>query len=220
MAGGSGSRMGGGIPKQFRNLCGRPVLWWSIKAFHDENPTTEIVIVLPEEFISLWNDFFSSLPEDQRFPHKVTSGGSTRSESVRNGLTLIQNNDSLVAIHDGARPLVSPSIISEGWKAAEQYGAAIPTVPVVDSIRVKLDDNNTEAVNRDSYMIVQTPQVFKTALLKEAYLKAGSKTYSDDATVAEMAGHFIAIFPGNYDNIKITNPKDLALATFLMGKDG
>lgn len=212
--------MGGGIPKQFRSLCGRPVLWWSMKAFHDENPATSIILVLPEEFLSLWNDFFSSLPAEDQIPHKSIAGGNSRGESVKQGLSLIDNDDSLVAIHDGARPMVSPKIIAEGWNATYLSGAGIPVVPVVDSLRRKTEEGVSEAVDRDDYLVVQTPQVFKTSIIKEAYIKAGEKSYSDDASVAENAGQKISLFSGSYDNIKITNPLDMAIAEVLMRKDG
>lgn len=234
VAGGSGTRMGGGIPKQFRNLCGRPVLWWSMKAFHDENPLTQLVLVLPETFIDLWKDFYTSLPEEERFPHKITAGGTSRTESVSNGIALIDNDNSLVAVHDGARPLVKPSIIRMGWETANLTGAAIPVVPVTDSLRKisqeqgKSDksickDNlagiESKSVDRNKFMAVQTPQVFKTSLLKEAYEKAGEGVFTDDASVVEHSGHKISLFEGSPDNIKITGPKDMAIAAILMGKN-
>lgn len=218
VAGGSGTRMGGGIPKQFRSLCGRPVLWWSMKAFHDEDTHTRLIIVLPEDFIDLWNDFFSSLPETDRFDHEVVAGGSSRTQSVKNGLALVDDPDSLVAIHDGARPLLTDAIIKDGWSKAQSYGAAIPSVPVTDSLRHVSDEGNS-AVDRSEFVAVQTPQVFKTSILKEAYLKAGDTIFTDDAAVVENAGHKVALFPGSPDNIKITNPKDLAIAAVIMGKN-
>ena len=219
VAGGSGTRMGGGIPKQFRSLCGHPVLWWSMKAFHDEDPGVNLILVLPEEFVSLWKDFFSKLPQEESFPHIIVTGGKSRSESVRNGLSAIEDDDSLVAVHDGARPLVSKETIASGWAVALENGAAIPVIPVTDSLRIISDDVLSKSVNREDYRVVQTPQVFKTSLLKEAYKKAGSGSFSDDATVVENMGHNISLFPGQPDNIKITNPKDLAVATVLMGND-
>ena len=219
VAGGSGTRMGGGIPKQFRSLCGHPVLWWSMKAFHDEDPGVTLILVLPEEFISLWKDFFSKLPQEESFPHIIVTGGKSRSESVRNGLSVIEDDDSLVAVHDGARPLVSKETIASGWAVASENGAAIPVIPVTDSLRIIYDEVLSKSVNREDYRVVQTPQVFKTSLLKEAYKKAGSGSFSDDATVVENMDHKISLFPGQPDNIKITNPKDLAIATVLMGND-
>ena len=221
VAGGSGTRMGGGMPKQFRSLKGKPVLWWSMKAFHDDDPKTKIILVLPGDFISLWNDFFSSLPQSDRFPHDVATGGGTRTESVKNGLALIPDKnhateDSLVAVHDGARPLVSPETIDKGWATAEKFAAAIPVVAVTDSLR-SIKHSPSKAVDRDEFKAVQTPQVFRTSLLKEAYSKTGEGVFSDDATVVENMGIPVALFEGRHDNIKITNPKDLAVAEVLMG---
>ncbi|MCH5235674.1 MAG: 2-C-methyl-D-erythritol 4-phosphate cytidylyltransferase [Muribaculaceae bacterium] len=218
VAGGSGSRMGGGIPKQFRSLCGRPVLWWSMKAFKEEDPDTRLVLVLPEEFISLWKDFYSTLPESERYEYEIAKGGKTRGESVKNGLSLVEE-DTYVAIHDGARPLVSPATISSGWEKVKEEAAAIPVVSVTDSLRFLVNNTDSESVNRDSYVAVQTPQMFKTSLLKNAYDIAGDRVFTDDAAVMENAGHKVSLYPGSYDNIKITNPKDMAIATLLMGKD-
>lgn len=219
VAGGSGSRMGGGIPKQFRSLCGRPVLWWAMKAFHDDNPDTSLILVLPQDFITLWNDFFSSLPLEDRYMHQVVNGGKTRTESVANGLGLIPDDeDSLIAIHDGARPLVSPLIIRKGWETAMETGAAIPVVPVVDSLRFVNDDSTTLSVDRSRFVAVQTPQVFKSRIIKEAYSKVGEGVFTDDASVAESAGYEVKTFEGSADNIKITNPKDLAIAAIIKGQ--
>ena len=218
VAGGSGTRMGGGIPKQFRSLCGRPLLWWSMKAFHDENPQTEIILVLPADFIDLWNDFFSSLPKEAHIPHKITVGGNTRSESVCNGLKYVEEDDSLVAIHDGARPLVGVGMISEGWEAAKISGAAIPVVSVTDSLR-KISDDDSIAVNRSEYVAVQTPQMFHTDKLKKAYAFANGASFTDDASVMENAGFKISLYKGDFSNMKVTNPNDLVIATILMDKN-
>ena len=215
VAGGSGSRMGGGIPKQFRSLNGRPMLWYSLKAFHDENPSTELILVLPEDFISLWNDYFLTLSERERYPHKIAIGGDSRSESVKNGLALIDDRDSLVAVHDGARPMVKSEIISEGWRAAEIHDAAIPVVQVVDSLRM-ITEEGSRSVDRSKFVAVQTPQVFKTEMLIKAYDFACGKTFSDDASVMENYGCPVALFPGSEDNMKVTNPKDLSIASVLV----
>ena len=214
VAGGSGTRMGNGIPKQFRSLCGRPVLWWSIKAFHDEDPDTRLIIVLPKDFITLWKDFYSTLPEKERFPHEVVEGGDSRSASVRNGLSLVEDG-SIVAVHDGARPLISANVISKGWEAAIKNGAAVPVVPVTDSLR-KVTGSENEAVDRSLYFAVQTPQVFLSSLLKNAYKEAEGKVFTDDASVVEACGNKIALFEGHPVNIKITNPKDMAIATVIL----
>ena len=228
VAGGSGSRMGGGIPKQFRSLRGRPVLWWSLKAFRDENPETKIIVVLPKEFINLWTDYFHSLPLEDQIPHSTAEGGSSRTESVRKGLIEIETDlhshngkkeDALIAIHDGARPLVSLAMIKEGWKAAEKDGAAIPVVAVTDSLREK-EREESHSVDRNKFVAVQTPQVFNAELIMDAYRIIGETSFTDDAAVAENAGNRVSLYEGNPENMKITNPKDLAIAEVLMGKDG
>ena len=218
VAGGTGTRMGGGIPKQFRSLCGRPVLWWSMKAFKEEDPATHIIIVLPKEFISLWNDFFSTLPLQEQFEHDVVSGGETRTASVQNGLSLVNEEDSLIAVHDAARPLVNKEIISRGWKTAAKEGAAVPVVPVTDSLR-HLKGEGSEAVDRKDFVAVQTPQIFITAVLKDSYSKVDNQVFTDDASVVEKTGRKIVLFEGSNENFKITNPKDMAIAAVIMGKD-
>ena len=218
VAGGSGSRMGSGIPKQFRSLCGRPVLWWSLKAFHEASPETEIILVLPAKFKRLWEEIFSTLLPEERYPHKITIGGATRTESVRNGLKLVGEEDSIVAVHDGARPLIKETTISEGWKMAAEKGAAIPVVPVVDSLR-EMEKDGSHCVDRSSYVAVQTPQVFRRKLLFDAYEAAGDKIFSDDAAVVEAFGAQIALYPGNPENMKVTNPGDIDIATVLLKRD-
>lgn len=220
VAGGSGTRMGGGIPKQFRTLCGKPVLWWSIKAFKEEDPDTRIIIVLPSAFINLWKDFYNTLPESHRYPHEIVGGGESRTESVRNGLELIDDEeDSLIAVHDGARPLVKPAVIGAGWHLAEKAGTAIPAVPVTDSLR-RVRDGDSEAVDRSEFVAVQTPQVFRCRLLKKAYSQAEGRIFTDDASIVENIGEKIYLYEGDPDNMKVTNPKDLDIASTILGEDG
>lgn len=218
VAGGSGSRMGGGIPKQFRSLKGKPLLWWSLRAFYNENRATTLILVLPEDFIDLWKDFFEMLPEELRFPHKITKGGKTRTESVINGLALIDEIDSLVAVHDAARPFIDSNIILSGWKTAEEKGAAVPVVAITDSLRKK-NDTGSKAVDRSDYYAVQTPQVFKTKILKESYENLAGEIFSDDATAVESNGHEVFLFEGKPENIKVTNPRDMEIAEILMNRN-
>lgn len=219
VAGGSGTRMGGGIPKQFRSLSGKPMLWWTMKAFHNENRDTNIILVLPEEFIQLWNDFFNTLPEEDRIPHQTTAGGDSRTESVKKGLTLIKEEDSLVAIHDGARPLVKPDLIKKGWKIAREKRAALPVIPVSDSLREINEKGESKASDRERFRAVQTPQVFHTALLKRAYEETQGSVFTDDASVVEAIGMKVTLFDGDPSNLKITTPADMAVAKILMGEN-
>lgn len=217
VAGGSGTRMGSGIPKQFRNLQGRPMLWWSMKAFNEEDPVTIIILVLPKEFVSIWKDFCSTLPEGDKIPYQYTTGGETRTESVRNGLGLITESDSLIAIHDGARPLLSKELIKKGWECAIKEKAAIPVIPISDSLR-EVNDKGNHAVNRSKFRAVQTPQIFQGDLLIEAYKRVENGNYTDDASVVEALGHTIGLYEGDPSNIKVTTPVDFILASLLMEK--
>lgn len=216
VAGGEGTRLGGGLPKQFRSLRGRPVLWWSLKAFHDEDPSTEIRVVIHPGFFDEWNILFEELPEEERIPHVVVCGGRSRTESVKNGLMGVPDGEeSLVAVHDAARPLVTAGLISEGWKTAAEEGGAVPAVPVTDSLR-HLSADGSRSVDRSEYVAVQTPQVFRSLMLKEAYARNPEAVYSDDASAFEAAGNRVALFKGNPSNIKITNPGDIEIASILM----
>lgn len=213
VAGGTGSRLGGGLPKQFRDLNGKPVIWWSMKAFKDADPDTEIILVLHADYVGTWNDLYSSLPEDARIAHHVVTGGATRTESVVNGIARIEDSeDALIAVHDAARPLVSPALIRRGWEAGSAYGAAVPVVGVTDSLR-KITGDGTVAVDRAEYVAVQTPQVFRASVLKGAYGKVPGKTFTDDASAAEAAGWQPAVFEGSSENMKVTNPGDLEIAS-------
>lgn len=216
VAGGSGSRMGEGLPKQFRPLMGKPMLWWSMKAFHDESSETELILVLPQDYISLWGELMENLPEDERFPHKITPGGETRTESVRKGLAFIEDADSLVAIHDGARPLVTEKIIVEGWRAGKLAGAGIPAVRIADSLRKILYDGDSRVVDRSRFRAIQTPQVFQSSLIISAYEKSEGKTFTDDASMVEETGVKIALFQGDTENFKVTTPIDLTLAEIVI----
>lgn len=242
VAGGEGTRLGGGLPKQFRPLLGRPVLWWSLKAFHDEDPDVRLRVVLHPDYFDKWQELFDALPEEERFSHDVVSGGKSRTESVKNGIAAIPASiDAMIAVHDAARPLVSVDMIRRGWVAAEAFGGAVPAVPVVDSLRRVARDSRSEAplmlyssvpsetlaasgkfrggsvaVDRSDYVAVQTPQVFRAALLKGAYDRVPDAIFSDDAAAYESAGGKPVLFDGSPLNMKITNPGDIEIATLLL----
>lgn len=217
VAGGEGNRAGGSIPKQFQLLKGVPMLWWSVRAFHEEDPDTKIILVLHPGFLDDWDILFSELPAaDREIAVHISCGGRSRLESVRNGLMSVPDGEkALVAVHDAARPLVTPSLIARGWEAAEKYKAAVPVTPMTDSIR-RVDGNSSEAVPRKDYVKVQTPQVFDAALLKAAYDEPLTPDMTDDASVAEAAGSSIFLFEGSPYNLKVTDPLDLVIATTLL----
>lgn len=215
VAGGVGSRSGDSLPKQFHSLGDRPMLWWTLKAFHAENPDTRLIVVMHADFIDYWKE----LAGTDCPPHTLTCGGATRKDSVAAGLALIPDSErGLVAVHDAARPLATSRLIREGWEQAQRHGAVIPGVPVSDSLREGTSDSN-RSVDRSRYFAVQTPQVFDIALLKDAYRKAEAAkdtVFTDDASVAEWAGNNIHIFEGDPINIKVTYPGDFRIAADIL----
>lgn len=219
VAGGSGSRAGGEVPKQFQLLRGIPVVWWSIKAFHDEDPKVKIRVVLHPGFFDLWDILRSDLPESLRhIDVELVCGGRSRLESVANGIMGIEPGDdeeTLIAVHDAARPMVSRALISRGWETARTNLAAIPVVPMTDSIRL-LTQEGSVSLDRSKYVRVQTPQVFKAELLKRAYAEELLPEMTDDASVVEGYGVPVALFDGEERNIKITNPLDFKIAEILL----
>jgi len=213
VAGGSGKRMDADIPKQFLLLNGKPVLMHTCETFYRFNQNLSLIIVLPEEHIALWE----SLCKTHSFtiPHQIVKGGVERFYSVRNALQTIPHNENLVAIHDGVRPLVSHETIKTAFDAARQYGNAIPVIPVIESVREESSTEN-HIIDRSKLKLIQTPQVFRCALICKAYEQDYSSSYTDDASVLEKMGEKIVLTPGNPENIKITRPIDLIIAEALM----
>ncbi len=214
VAGGSGLRMRTETPKQFLKVAGYPVLMHTIKAFATYSEALNIILVLPESLIGYWQDLCNEYHFSIR--HRLTAGGKSRLISVQNGLNTITDDNSLVAIHDGVRPLIRSEIISASFRLAEVHGSAIASVRLKDSIR-KIDKDNTSALDRSQFRLIQTPQTFKTHLIKEAYMHIeDSDVLTDDASVAEMHGLKISLFEGSYENIKITTPEDLLFAETIL----
>jgi 2-C-methyl-D-erythritol 4-phosphate cytidylyltransferase len=212
VAGGSGTRMKSKVAKQFLPLAGRPVLMHTIEAFKDYSPGITIVVVLPQNE----EDHWKILCETHSFsiPHELAHGGATRFQSVKNGLTKIPS-PGLVAIHDGVRPLIDKNTIDASFRIAINHGTAVAAVRLKESLRV-IDRNTTKAVDRSGYRLIQTPQTFKVDLIKKAYQCNDDPILTDDASVAENAGHQISLFKGTYRNIKITTPEDLIIAEALI----
>lgn len=206
VAGGHGSRMSSGIPKQFLPLCGEPVLARTLRKFSSIG--TKPVLVLHPDWIAYWQELSRSV---QQLPeHCIVAGNTTRAGSVLNGLNTLPNHG-LVAVHDAARPLVSESLISSLFEKAERFGNAIPVIECRDSLR-QIDGNSSKAVNRSQFRIVQTPQVFDITLLKNAFARGGYENYADEASLMESIGAEINLIPGEESNLKITFPVDLKIA--------
>lgn len=214
VAGGSGSRMQSAIPKQFLLLSGKPVLMHTIEAFYNADTKPDVIIVLPTGF----HDYWKQLCADYCFstPHQLVSGGETRFHSVKNGLDLIPGDqNSLIAVHDAVRPLTSKEIIDNSYHHAAEFGNAVVAVKSRDSVR-QLKDGVSACLIRDEIYLVQTPQTFQSAQIKKAYLQPYDTKFTDDASVVEEMGEKINLVDGDYRNIKITFPEDIAIAELLL----
>lgn len=211
VAGGKGLRMGGELPKQFIPVGGKPVLMRTMEAFYDSDSEIQIILVLPHS----QQDYWRQLCRECRFslPHVIADGGETRFHSVKNGLALVKT-PALVGVHDGVRPFVSPEVIARCYKLAAEKKGVVPVIEVVETVR-RLTGDGSVTVNRDDYRLVQTPQVFDAELLKKAYGQAYTSLFTDDASVVEALGESVFLTEGNKENIKITTPFDLKIATVL-----
>lgn len=209
VAGGSGSRMGGKIAKQFLELDGKPVLLHTVEAFMSLSFPIEMVIVVPSSYKQYWKDY--CLEHRLTFSHILVSGGITRFHSVKNGLKYVPK-DALVAIHDGVRPFVSKEFLESMYERAEEKGAVVPVTKVTDSIRKIASDGKSMPVSREDLVMVQTPQIFHSEIILEAYSQAYSPAFTDDASVVEGIGINIFLEEGSRLNIKITKPEDLIMA--------
>ena len=213
VAGGKGIRMGGELPKQFIPLKGRPVLRRTLEAFYTYNPEMKIIVVLPQNQQLYWKE----LCESYHFsiPHEVINGGETRFDSVKNGLSCVKTSG-LVGVHDGVRPFVSQEVIAACYTLAEKKKAVVPVIDLVETIRHLEDEGESVTVDRNRYKVVQTPQVFEADLLKQAYEQEYRSGFTDDASVVEAFGVSVSLTEGNRENIKITTPFDLKIATALL----
>ncbi|TWV15722.1 2-C-methyl-D-erythritol 4-phosphate cytidylyltransferase [Bacteroidaceae bacterium HV4-6-C5C] len=212
VAGGKGLRMNNELPKQFITLKGKTILMYTLEAFYTYNPDIRIILVLP----STQRDYWSRLCKELHFslPHMIVDGGENRFHSVKNGLAMVKK-PGLVAVHDGVRPFVSQTVISHCFEMAQQKRAVIPVLDSIDTIR-QLVDGGSVTVDRNIYKMVQTPQVFESELLQEAYCQEYNTSFTDDASVVEAMGVPVFLVPGNRENIKITTPFDLKIATALL----
>lgn len=238
VAAGSGTRMGTEIPKQFLTVDGEPIVMKTLRRMDEgvakfltgcspdmdktggnlpnvDNHVHKLALVLPEAYIPYWRE----LCEKHRFglTHTVVAGGETRFQSVKNGLAVASEAD-IVLVHDGVRPLADDGVIARVIRTAMMNGAAVPVVPVIDSLRrISGGDGHSVAVDRAEFRAVQTPQGFRGDLLREAYSVLYDERFTDDASVVELSGlGTVALTEGSPANIKITTPADLAVAQVLL----
>ena len=216
VAGGTGSRMNNELPKQFLVLNKLPVLYHSIKAFHDYSNKTEIIIAIKSEYIYLWESLCKKYKLN--LPHKITNGGKTRFHSVQNALNIIKHENGVVAIHDAARPIITKEFIKDCYEAAKLKRAIIPCIDIHESLR-KSEGNTSKPIDRDKVKIVQTPQCFDLSAIKKAYKQKYRPEFTDDAAVYERSEQKkVSLIKGLNNNLKITTDSDLKLAEFLLKK--
>lgn len=211
-AGGIGKRMNSKIPKQFLLIDNQPILMKTISLF-TEYQNTEIILTLPTDWWVYWNELCEKF--NFKVPHQLVAGGEERFDSIKNALIHAQGE--IVAIHDAVRPFVSKQTIENCLKLTKEKGNAIPTITIPFSLR-KGDENKSESVNRSDFFNVQTPQFFKTEMIKKAYNQPYQSIFTDDASVVESIGQNIYLSAGNEENIKITTPLDLEIATLINQK--
>jgi 2-C-methyl-D-erythritol 4-phosphate cytidylyltransferase len=215
VAGGSGTRMGGEVPKQFQLLKGRPVLWYTLKAFIDAYDDIQLILVLPENHLDRGEQIAKEFPMNRL---RITTGGETRFHSVKNGLRLVDAH-SLVFVHDGVRCLVTPQLIRRCGEAALEKDNAIPSVAAIETIRIQTDDGN-EPIDRNRVRIIQTPQTFFSNVIKQAFEQPYEESFTDEASVVEKMGVRINLIEGERINIKITTPIDLIVAEKILQDRG
>ena len=213
VAGGSGKRMDSAIPKQFILLNNLPILMHTLKAFHQNKYQPKIILVLAKADEKLWQ----SLIQQYNFtiPHEIVFGGVERFHSVKNALFHIKNSNSITAIHDGVRPLVSQQTISNCFLKASENGNAVAAVTSKDSVRV-LSNKKSTALLRSQVYLMQTPQTFIASQLIEAYQQDFKSSFTDDASVVENAGYEINLQEGDEFNFKITFKEDIVLAEAIL----
>lgn len=225
MAAGSGTRMGSETPKQFLSLGGIPILRRTMETFIAAVPGIQVVTVLPSDYLSFWKEY--CLSADFIYPQVLVAGGFTRFHSVRNALDRVPD-DTIVAIHDGVRPLLSRDLVRNMFTEMEERNleALIPVVPAVDTLKI-LDtvqgpDGETlvpaegEEVDRSRVFGAQTPQMFRSEAIREAYSLPFETSFTDDASVARRKGIPLSFCNGERYNFKITSPEDLALAELIV----
>lgn len=221
VAAGSSSRLSGEVPKQYREVAGRPLLSWTITRFEQAESIDEVVLVVAEEYLL----FTSERVVDPFAFHKckrILIGGESRQESVYKGLTSLPDSTELVAIHDGARPLVATSDVDRVVQTAKTQKAALLAAPIADTIKRVQGNFVMSTVDRSGLFAAQTPQVFDYKLILQAHQKAAadsSTTYTDDASIAEAAGHKVVIVEPEFPNPKITTPADFEMLKLRLSKE-
>jgi 2-C-methyl-D-erythritol 4-phosphate cytidylyltransferase len=212
VAGGTGSRMGGTVPKQFMLLRDKPVLYYTMRAFLEAYDDMQIILVLPVEATDMGQEIIDAYFDKDRI--RITAGGLHRFESVQNGLQLI-DEEGIIFVHDGVRCLVTPELIRRCHDAALETGSAIPAIDCKDSVRIISAEGN-DAIDRNTIKLIQTPQTFHSKILLPAFQIDYKDKFTDEATVVEAYGMKVTLVEGEETNIKLTRPTDLLLAESIL----
>ncbi len=214
VAGGTGQRMGSVVPKQFLSIQGKPILLHTIDQFVAAFSDIQLVVVLPEGYIEEGKE----LIRQNGFTKNIVfvAGGDTRFQSVKNGLGQV-NESAIVFVHDAVRCLLTPALIQRCYQQALEKGSAIPAVSSTDTVRL-IKGNNNELFDRENVMLIQTPQTFQSDLLLNAFNQDFNASFTDEANVVEASGNPVYLVDGEFENIKITRPLDLAIAEYILAK--
>ena len=220
VAGGNSVRYGGDVPKQFQEICGRPMLAWTIEKFQKADSIDNIIVVAPEDYLIYVSENIVDTFGFEKIT-KIVAGGKTRQESVFNGLKALPISTKFVAIHDGARPLVKADDINRVVEIAEKENAAILATPVADTVKKVIDGFIITTVNREQLFCAQTPQVFQYDLIMEAHKELAMKEelkLTDDAQLIESRGFKVKIVESTGINLKITTRQDMQVAEAILRK--
>ncbi len=212
LAGGSGKRMGLDFPKQFLPLQDKPIVVHTIEKFLLYNPDIQVILVLPEAYLSYWHEILDTYAFDNII---TVIGGKERFFSAKNGFNY--TNAEKIAIHDAVRPFIDRQIIEVGFKFLDYHDVAVPVILPKSSYRIVENEVN-KAIDRNKLRIVQTPQFFRRVVLQKVFSLPYDPLFTDEATAAQKAGYEVYLFPGSEKNIKITTPFDLKLAHLLINE--
>ena len=213
VAGGTGTRMGAALPKQFLLLKDKPVLYYTLKVFLESYDDLQIILVVPIKYTNMGQEIIDAYFDKSRI--RITAGGDTRFQSVKNGLALIKQ-EAIIFVHDGVRCLLSKELIHRCYAIAVETGTAIPAIVSKDSIRLLTAEGNI-VYDRNKVMTVQTPQTFQSNILLPAFQVEFEDKFTDEATVVEAFGMKVSLVEGEENNIKITRPIDLLIAESIVG---
>jgi 2-C-methyl-D-erythritol 4-phosphate cytidylyltransferase len=213
--GGKGKRMQAVGGKQLLQLNGKPIIIRTIEVFDKAHSIDEIIVVLDKTKIALFEVLLKNYGIKK--VKKIVDGGEERTDSVMSGLSAVSSESQIVVIHDGARPLITTTLIDQCVNAAKKFGAVVAAVPVKDTIKNADKTGNVDkTLPRQTLWHAQTPQAFKKQIIVDAYKKVGKRAFTDDSSVVEASGKKVKIIMGDYKNIKITTPEDLNIAEVLI----